>query len=99
MKVQDVTEAITALGLGSGIGAIVTSLIASRSGKGKARAEAADLLVNAAERVGKMNEGLDADVRRLRGMTDDLNRAMYDYLDDAITKQELMERVKEIRNR
>ena len=99
MKIQDVTEAITAMGLGSGIGAIITSVLAARSNKGKARAEAADLLVNAAERVGKMNEGLDADVRKLRGEVDDLNRAMYSYLDDSITKDELLERVKEIRNR
>lgn len=99
MNAEDIIKAISALGVGSGLGAVITSVLAARSTKGKSRAEAADLLVGAAERVGKMNADLDSEVRQLKKTVDEIQWAMYDYLAERITREELLERVKEARNR
>ena len=97
MNAEDIIKAISALGVGSGLGAIITSVLAARSTKGKSRAEAADLLVGAAERVGKMNASLDEEVRELRANTDAIFLAMFDYLGENITREELLAKVKELR--
>jgi hypothetical protein len=97
MHSDDLVKIIAALGVGSGASAVGTAIIAARSGKGKSRAEAADLLVNAAERVGKMNASLDDEVRALKAKIDLIQLAMFQYLGEEISKEELLQRVRELR--
>lgn len=97
MQGNSLIEGIAALGLGSGIGTVVTAIVASRAQKGKARAEAADLLVNAAERVGKMNESMDSEIRRLKATIDGIQVSMMEYLAEEISREELLNRIKELR--
>lgn len=97
MTADDVIKIIAALGVGSGISAISTAVIASRSQKGKARAEAADLWIGTAERMGKLNSELDEEVRGLKLTVDVMQLAMFDYLGGVISREELLERIKESR--
>jgi len=99
MQSDDVIKIIAALGVGSGASAVATAIIAARSSKGKSRAEAADLLIGAAERVGKMNANLGDEVEELKIKVDDIYLAMFEYLGESITREQLLERVKEIRTR
>ena len=96
MIADDVLHGITALGLGSGLGAIVTSVIAARSGKGKARADAADLLIGAAERVGKMNAALDEENRRLRVALDTALNTVLKFAEGRITRDKMLETLREL---
>jgi hypothetical protein len=88
---------LAGLGLGTGASAIVTAIINSNSGKGKSRADAADILIGAAERVGKLNEDLHAQVAGLKDTIDDIQSAMFAYLAEEISREELLKRVKELR--
>lgn len=99
MQLNDIVDGITALGLGSGLGAILTAFITSRAQKGKARAEAADLIMNAAERVGKMNELQDAEIRLLRSEVEEINSSITKYLDGVVGKEELLELLRRTRLR
>lgn len=97
MHSDDIIKIIAALGVGSGASAVATAVIAAKSGKGRSRAEAADLLVNAAERVGKMNATLDDEVRELKARIDLIQLALFQYLGEEISREELLKRVKELR--
>lgn len=99
MTADDVIKIVAALGVGSGTSAILTAIVASRSQKGKSRAEAADLLIGAAERVGQMNADLDGEIRWLKSSVDEIHTAMFEYLGENITREELLDRVKEARKR
>lgn len=97
MQVDDVVKLLAGLGLGTGTGAALTAIINSQTQKGKSRAEAADLLIGAAERVGKMNADLDDEVRRLKGDMDSIQLALMEYLAERLTREELLNIVKELR--
>lgn len=97
MKLDSILSAITALGLGGSLGAIVTSIITSRSQKGKSRAEAADLLIGAAERVGQMNKMLDAENHKLRTDLDGLVDTVHKFLETRVSREELIERLMRLR--
>lgn len=97
MAVDEIIKLVAALGVGSGISAVITAVVAARSGKGKSRAEAADLLIGAAERVGKMNEHLDDQVRELKATIDEIQLSMFQYLGEEISREELLNRIKELR--
>lgn len=97
MALDEIVKLLAALGVGSGLSAVGTALVAARTGKGKSRAEAADLLIGAAERVGKMNESLDDQVRELKATIDEIQLAMFQYLGEEISREELLTRVKELR--
>lgn len=97
MSADDITKILGGLGLGAGTGAVLTAIINSQTNKGKSRAEAADLLVGAAERVGKLNAELDCEVRSLKLAMDRIQVAMLQYLAEEITRQELLDQIKELR--
>lgn len=97
MRAAEVLQWFTAIGFGTGTAAIITAVISARSQKGKSRAEAADLLINAAERVGKMNEAQDSEIRELKNKMDRIQFAMLDYLSEDITRAELLDIMKELR--
>lgn len=90
MNTNEIVGLISALGLGSSLGAIIAAVVSSRSQKGKARAEAADLIMNAAERVGKMNAELHAEIVQLRGDSEDIHRVVYEFLAGRATREELI---------
>ena len=91
MQPHDIVDAITALGIGSGLGAMITALITTRSQKGKARADAADLLMSAAEKVGKLNADLDLEVRRLRTDMDEIHIEVLAFLSGRSSQDKLLE--------
>ena len=97
MKLDNVLSAITALGLGGSLGAIVTSIITSRSQRGKSRAEAADLLIGAAERVGQMNKILDVENHKLRADLDSLVDTVHKFLETRVSRDELIEKLLKLR--
>ena len=97
MKLDNVLSAITALGLGGSLGAIVTSIITSRSQRGKSRAEAADLLIGAAERVGQMNKILDVENHKLRADLDSLVDTVHKFLETRVSRDELIEKLLNLR--
>ena len=97
MQADDIAKILAGLGIGTGTGAALTAIINSLSSKGKSRAEAADLLVGAAERVGKMNSDLDAELRDTKSRMDRIQLAMIQYLGEEITREELLDQMKELR--
>jgi len=97
MTADDIAKIVGGLGLGAGAGAVLTALINTLTNKGKSKAEAADLLVGAAERVGKMNAELDGEVRELKQAMDGIQIAMLKYLSEEISQEELLNIVKELR--
>lgn len=97
MAADEVVKIIAALGVGSGASAVLAAVIAARSSKGKSRAEAADLLIGAAERVGKMNLEQDVQIKELKSKMDLIHFAMLDYLSEDITREELLSLIKELR--
>lgn len=99
LSADDLARIVGGLGLGAGAGAVLTALINARSNKGKSRAEAADLLVGAAERVGRINAELDAEMRALRATLSALRSLTMDFLDERITREEFIHRASEIYNR
>ena len=99
LSADDLARIVGGLGLGAGAGAVLTALINTRSNRGKSRAEAADLLVGAAERVGRINAELDAELRALRANLDALKSLTMDFLDKRITQEEFIHRASKIYNR
>ena len=97
MTADEIAKILAGLGLGTGAGAALTAIINSYSSKGKSRAEAADLLVGAAERVGKLNADLDEELRETKTRLDRIQVAMIQYLAEEITREELLEEMKEMR--
>lgn len=97
MTADEVAKILAGLGLGTGAGAAITAIINSYSSKGKSRAEAADLLVGAAERVGKLNADLDSELRDTKARLDRIQVAMIQYLGEHISREELLEEMKEMR--
>lgn len=76
MNADEVLRSLAALGAVGSAATIGTAVIASKSNKGKSRAEAADLLVGAAERIGKMNINLDEENHRLRAAIHEIHAAL-----------------------
>lgn len=97
MKIEGLLSAITALGLGGSLGAIITSIVAARSQKGKSRAEAADLLIGAAERVGAMNKALDEENHKLRSDLHEVIDTVHKFLETRATREELIETLMRLR--
>lgn len=97
MQIDDLTKLLAGLGLGTGTGATIAAVINAQSSKGKSRAEAADLLVGAAERIGKLNADLSDEVKELKASIDEIQLAMFEYLGEEISREELLKRVKELR--
>lgn len=87
----------TVMGVGGGIGALIAALFSAKTQKGKARAEAADLLVEAAERVGRMNASLDKENKRLRMSLDSALGLVMDYVDGAVSKDHLLDELRKLR--
>ena len=94
MNIEEFIKILGGLGLGAGVAAVLTALINTRSNRGKSRAEAADLLIGAAERVGKLNADLDAELRNARARLDRIEVLVIQYLANQITRQELQEEIK-----
>lgn len=97
MPADEIAKILGGLGFGAGTAAILTAIINSQTNKGKSRAEAADLLVDAAARVGQLNKELDAEVRQLKVTIDHIQLAMLQYLGEEISREDLLDRVKELR--
>ena len=97
MQADEIAKILAGLGIGTGAGAAVTAIINSLSARGKSRAEAADLLVGAAERVGKLNADLDEELRDTKARLDRIQVAMIEYLGEQITREELLQEMKEMR--
>ena len=97
MDADDFAKIVGGLGLGASTGAVLTALINSRTNRGKSRAEAADLLVGAAERVGKLNAELDCEVRELKAAMDEFQVLLLQCLDGDISREDLLKQFKEIR--
>ena len=89
VKPSDAIQALAYAGVGSGVGAIIAAFISAHSKKGSARAEAADLLTEAAERVARVNIQLDNEVRKLRGDLELVAEAIDKFLGREITSSEL----------
>lgn len=98
MRADELIQAIAAAGFGSGVTSILVAVITSRANKGKARADAADLLTGAAERVGKMNEVLDRENTKVKLALDMLSMGVIKYLQHAISEEELLEVMRKIRD-
>ncbi len=96
MSVDDAIKVISALGVGSSIGAMITAIINSNTSKGNSRAEAADLLVGAAERVGKMNLDLSTEVRGLQETIEEMHSLILDFLDGKISREEFRKSLRDL---
>ena len=96
MSVDEFIKIMGGLGLGASAGAILTALINTRSNKGKSRAEAADLLVGAAERVGRINAEMDVEMRTLRTLLIDAQVLLTAYANSQISQQEYLRRADQI---
>lgn len=95
---DDIIKAISALGIGTSVGAAITAAINSRASKGKSRAEAADLLIGAAERVGRLNADQDVEIRHLKKTWDDLYMAVLDHIEGRTTDKEFLAILKALRD-
>lgn len=96
MSVDELVKIMGGLGLGASAGAILTALINTRSNKSKSRAEAADLLVGAAERVGRINAEMDVEMRTLRTLLIDAQCLLETYTNNQISRQEYLRRANQI---
>lgn len=94
MEADELVKILAGLGFGTGVGAAITAIINAQSQKGKSRAEAVELLLSAAERVGKMNASLDADVQRMRASMDAAHAVILKFIDGLITQEELLEQLR-----
>lgn len=97
MSSDDIIKIIAALGVGSGASAVATAIIAARSGKGKSRAEAADLLISAAERVGRLNAEQDKEIQELKGKLNAAQMVIFRFLAEEISEDEMREILKGLR--
>ncbi len=96
MSVDDAIKVISALGVGSSLGALITAIINSNTSKGKSRAEAADLLVGAAERVGKMNADLSEEVRQLQATIEQIHFLIIAFLDGKISREQFRDSLRDL---
>lgn len=96
MSVEDAIKVISALGVGSSLGALITAIINSNTSKGKSRAEAADLLVGAAERVGKMNADLSEEVRQLQATIEQIHFLIIAFLDGKISREQFRDSLRDL---
>lgn len=96
MSVDDAIKVISALGVGSSLGALITAIINSNTSKGKSRAEAADLLVGAAERVGKMNADLSDEVRQLQATIEQIHFLIIAFLDGKISREQFRDSLRDL---
>ena len=92
MSVDEFIKILGGLGLGAGAAAVLTALINARSNRGKSRAEAADLLVSAAERVGRINAELDDEMRAMRSLMFDMQCLLSEFTSEKMTRQEFLSR-------
>ena len=90
MSVDEFIKIMGGLGLGASAGAVATALINTRSNRGKSRAEAADLLMNAAERVGRFNAELDHDLSKVRLIVFTMRALTAQYASNQITREEFL---------
>lgn len=97
MQADEVAKILAGLGIGTGAGAVLTAIINSLSARGKSRAEAADLLVGAAERVGKLNADLDQELRDTKAMVDQIEALVIQHMNNQMTIDELLEEIRAIR--
>ena len=98
MQADDVTKILGGLGFGAGAGAVITAIINSQTNKGKSRAEAADILVGAAERIGNLNKEMDKELKQLKKSLDSVFTIILKYDAEEITKEELLKHIKELRS-
>ena len=98
MQADDVTKILGGLGFGAGAGAVITAIINSQTNKGKSRAEAADILVGAAERIGNLNKEMDKELKQLKKYLDSVFTIIHKYDAEEITKEELLKHIKELRS-
>lgn len=70
MATSTVITALAYAGVGAGVGSIGAAFISARSGKGEARAHAADMLANGygglADRLDRRNKQLETDNHKLK---------------------------------
>jgi len=97
MRIDDIVELAAALGLGTGTGAIITAVINTKSSKGKSRAEAADLLVSAAERIGKLNKDLSEELENIKTTNRNFQLGVMGFLAGDVTREELAEMLVKLR--
>ena len=97
MEADDIAKILGALGLGSTAGAVVTAMLNSYTSKGKSRAEAADLLVSAAERVAKLNASLDKELGEVKARMDHIQLCIIQYLAEEMTREQLLIEMKGFR--
>lgn len=95
MQADDITKILAGLGMGTGTGAVITAIINSRSNRGKARADAADLLVGAAERIATFQGNVEAENRELRSLVKVMHLTALNYLDGTIDRETFCAAVKE----
>lgn len=98
MRVDDFIQILGGLGFGAGAGAVITAVINSQTNKGKSRAEAADILVGAAERIGNLNKEMDRELKQLKKSLDSVFIIIHKYDAEEITKEELLKHIKELRS-
>ena len=98
MSVDEFIKLLGGLGLGASAGAVVTALITTYSNKGKSRAEAADLLVSAAERVGRINAELDDEMRMIRSIVFDMQNLLIEFSSEEMTREEFIHRANKMCN-
>jgi len=98
MQADDITKILGGLGFGAGAGAVVTAIINSQTNKGKSRAEAADILVGAAERIGNLNKEMDRELKQLKKSLDSVFIIIHKYEAEEITKEELLNHIKGLRS-
>ena len=92
MKMDEFIKILGGLGIGAGAAAVLTALINTRSNRGKSRAEAADLLVSAAERVGRINAEMDDEMRAMRSLIFEMQNLLAEFSSERMTRQEFLSR-------
>lgn len=95
---DDIIKAISALGIGTSVGAAITAAINTRASKGKSRAEAADLLIGAAERVGKLNAAQDVEIQHLKRAMDELYVIIFDHIEGRTTNEQFLDALRKVRD-
>lgn len=83
----------------AGVGALVGSFVTTRGRRHEAKASAADMLTEAAERVSRLNVRLDRENRELRRNLMHTVDCVEDHLGGRISKDEMTQCIREIRER
>lgn len=98
MDADEVAKIVGGLGLGASAGAIIVALINAQSQKGKSRAEAAEVLMSAAERVAVLNKEMDQELRIVKKSLDSAFWLIHQFIEEEITKEELLKHIRELRS-